>query len=72
MSPAHLVAALAAVFTALLLYGYLATPPDDSAGLRLRYLKLVRLSRAEGEAKRGIRSREAASKIAATSASVGV
>lgn len=49
MTPLHVVAGIAAVFSVLLLYGLVATKPDPSASLRARYLKLVRLSRAEGE-----------------------
>lgn len=50
MTPLHVTAGIAAVFSVLFLYGFLATKPDPAAGLRERYLKLLRLSRAEGEA----------------------
>src|SRR5690606_18453615 len=44
-TPLHVVLALAAVFSALFLWGLLQRRPDPSAALRERYLKLVRLSR---------------------------
>lgn len=50
MTPLHVISAVAAVFAVLFVFGFLATPPDPSASLRLKYLKLVRLSRPEGEA----------------------
>jgi hypothetical protein len=50
MTPLHLVAGIGIVFSVLFLYGLVQPKADPSAGLRERYLKLVRLSRAEGEA----------------------
>ena len=50
MTPLHVVLAAAALFSLLFLYGFVRTPVDRGAVLRERYLKLVRLSRADGEA----------------------
>jgi hypothetical protein len=50
MTPLHVVVTIAVVFTLLFLYGFLRTPVDTGAVLRERYLKLVRLARADGEA----------------------
>ena len=49
MTPLQVVAGIAAVFSVLFLYGLVQTKADPSKALRERYLKLVRLSRAEGE-----------------------
>jgi hypothetical protein len=49
MSPFNLVTGIATVFTVLFLYGLLKTQPDPSEVLRDRYLRLMRLGRAEGE-----------------------
>lgn len=49
MTPLHVVAGIAAVFSVLFVYGLVSVRPDPSEALRARYLKLVRLSRAEGE-----------------------
>jgi hypothetical protein len=50
MTPLYVVIGIAAVFALLFLYGLLVRPSDPSARLREQYLKLVRLSRADGEA----------------------
>ena len=49
MSPFHLAVGIAAVFSVLFVYGLLQSKPDAGNVLRERYLKLVRLSRADGE-----------------------
>ena len=49
MTPLNLVIGIAAVFSGLFLYGFVQTRPDPSNALRERYLKLVRLSRADAE-----------------------
>ncbi|MBK7863348.1 MAG: hypothetical protein IPJ65_33060 [Archangiaceae bacterium] len=50
MNPRHLALAIAVVFALLIFYGLVAQEADRSAALRRKYLKLVRLSKAEGEA----------------------
>lgn len=50
MTPLHVAAGTAGLFVVLFLYGLLQRKPDPATGLREKYLKLVRLSRADGEA----------------------
>jgi hypothetical protein len=50
MTPLHLVAGIGVIFAALFLYGLVHAPADRAAGLRQRYLKLLRLTQGDGEA----------------------
>ncbi|MHB8874668.1 MAG: hypothetical protein ACYC8T_13345 [Myxococcaceae bacterium] len=50
MSPLSLIAGIAIVFAVLLGWGFLQSGPDPVVPLKARYLALLRMSRAEGQA----------------------